>query len=198
MTAASFLRIRSTVGFSFLQSLIPEFRNRIYCIATMSTSWPDSKQGVTDPLDPTLSDFLNFDILDQLDPVNPQFDPTPDTTLPSNATIDWSYGIDPLSCLLPDLDIFAIESPPESNSSSGLLTDEQSLKDTVSQLVARIDKMERSMAAMKAIETMQAQLEENIRNIGQRLMKVEEEKQVHDAEYAEPLSIKHFTIPLIM
>jgi len=135
----------------------------------MSSSWPESQQAGMESLDQTLTDFT-FDFLDQLEPM-------PDTTLPSDTTFDWSTGINPSLCLLHNPDDFVIESPAGcGNTSAQLSADEQSLKEVISQLGNRVDQLERGMA----------QMEENIGGMYQRLRKVEEAKEIHDDEYAQP------------
>lgn len=155
----------------------------------MSNSWSDSKQEGIDFLDSTLSDFLTFGCLDQLDPFKPDGIPETTTTLPSETTFNWSDGIDP-SCLLPNPNDFVIESPAESGNTSGQLSaDEQSLKETISRLGYRVDQLERG------IEARLAQIEDNIGDMGQRLMKADEAKEIHDAEYA---NTEHFRISLTL
>jgi hypothetical protein len=145
----------------------------------MSSAWSDSKHEGIEPLDPTISDFFTFDFLDQLEPLKPTVNAMPDTTLPSDTTFDWSTCIDPSFCLLPNPYDFE-SSAGSDNTSRQLSADEQSLKETISQLENRVDQLERG------IEARLAQIEENIGSMGQRLMKYEEAKEIHDAEYAQP------------
>jgi hypothetical protein len=147
----------------------------------MSVSWPDSKQEGLNPLDSTLFDFLTFDCFDQLDRVEPTVDAVPDTlALPSEVDFDWSSGIDPSLCQLSNPTDFIIESPIGSDNISGQLsTDERSLTQTILHLGSRMDQLERETKAWLA------QMEEHIRGMGQRLMKAEETKEIHDAEYAQ-------------
>ena len=51
----------------------------------MSDLWTAGGQQGENPLDLTLSDFLTFDLLDYLDPLEPVLDAIPDTTgIPSD------------------------------------------------------------------------------------------------------------------
>jgi len=152
----------------------------------MSIPWPDCKQEGVNLLDSTLSNFLSFDFSDQLEPIEPVVDAIPDTTtIPSDTTFDWSNGIDPSLCQWqwPNPGSIVIESPAGSDSTSGEVSkDEQSLKQTILQLANRLDRLE------QGVEARLSEIEANIGDMGQRLMKAEEAKETHDAEYV-PLGI---------
>jgi hypothetical protein len=116
-------------------------------------------QQMENPLDSTLSNFLTFDLLDHLDPVESVFDTT--NSIPSDATFDWSSGIDPNLCILPSQDQFITEAPPGDDSTSSQATAyEQSLRETVLRLEHRFDRLERG------IEARLAQIEDNMEFIG--------------------------------
>jgi hypothetical protein len=152
----------------------------IHFIATMSGPWIAPAQQVENPLDSTLSDFLTFDLLDHLDPVEPVFDIMPGTnSMPSDTTFDWSSGINPTLCVLPSPDQFVNETPPGNDSTSSQTTaHEQSLREAMLRLEHRFDILERGMEARLA------QIEDNIGAMGQRLTKIEEAKETQDIEYA--------------
>jgi hypothetical protein len=91
--------------------------------------------------------------------------------MPSDATFDWSSGIDPTLLLLSEPDDFVIETPPGNDSTSGKpAADEQSLRQAILQLG-------------HSMEARLAQIEDSLGVMGQRLTKVEEAKETHDIEY---------------
>jgi hypothetical protein len=142
----------------------------------MSTSWPDVKLEVVDPLDSTYSDFLNDDAFEL--PIDAMFD---NKNVPSNTTFDWSEFIDPSMCQLPKHDEVVLGSLTGSNCTSfQLSTEGQSTNHIVSELVNRFAQLEQDIGKRFA------QIEENMEGMSKRLIKVEEAKVVHDAEYTPP------------
>lgn len=173
----AYLYIKSTCLCFFIDLLVispQQSRFYIHFIAAMSVPWLSSTQQVENPLDPDLSGYLSFDLLDHLDSMEPVLDITPDTlSMSSGTTFDWSSGIDPTLFLLYGPDDFVFETSPGNGSTSGKPAgDEQSLKEAILQLG-------------NSMEARLAQIEDSIGDMGQRLTKVEETKKTQDIEYVD-------------